>query len=293
MLNFPSTGRIIHRGLISVWTKPVLSLILNLSSQQAQGWARVSPISCIMMNQKSQDKAKDREAKNPTTLGLNRTPSKAGSTSSLVEQHCKSHADLPNLKEVGTLSDRLGSSGPTTLPVRNPIQKYLPDSFLEGKKWMPQETALTLHHLSSNYALSQRRASKCQNHTTKYNVTMVPIKNIAFLPPINSKQKINCHVCRGKKTSDAKTLYKLEKTISSSQTQLDVAACFDLPINSTAQTYCHKGCQQKPSLCPAVCVSVPRRQISISPKIDTVHPTRYSVGKNLSQAMEQPRGLFI
>ncbi|KAM4743957.1 uncharacterized protein C16orf46 homolog isoform 1-T2 [Anableps anableps] len=260
-----------------------------------QGWARVSPMSCIMINQKSPDKAKHKEDENPTALGLKQTPSKPGSPASPVERHWKSHADLLNFKEAGSLNQWQGSCGPATCPVHNATQKNLPASFPGGRmkrKCVPQETTC---RPSSQYSLSEIRASKPQKHTIKHNVTMVPIKNFTFLPPINSIQKVSSHVCRGKNTSDPKTLYKLEKKIAVSQIR---PASFNVPINFTSLTYSHQACQQDPCLFPAVSVSIPRRrQLSTSPKIDTMQPTKYSLDKNMSQAMVQPlvpaKGLLI
>ncbi|MEQ2296622.1 hypothetical protein AMECASPLE_026554, partial [Ameca splendens] len=258
-----------------------------------RGWARVSPMSCILMNQKNQDKAKHEEADNPATLVLNRTLSKAGSKASLVEQYCKFHAGLPNIKEAGSMDHHAGPWGPTEWPVHNTTQKYLPGSFFEGKmekKGMLRETTSSPSHLSSQSSLSGSRALKAQKHTIR-DVTVVPIKNLTFLPPIISPQtkpKVNTHVCRGKKTPDAKIFHKPEKRIGVSRTQLDIAAYSDLPLVSTAPTVSHQACQQNPHLFPAVGVSVSRRQPSISLKPDTLDPTRYSLDNNMSQAMVQP-----
>ncbi|XP_021167740.2 uncharacterized protein C16orf46 homolog [Fundulus heteroclitus] len=243
-----------------------------------QGWARVSPMSCITMNQKSQGKAKQKEAANPAS-------SKAGRPASLEEQRCKSRAGLFDVRDAGSSNHQLGTWVPTEWPVHSATQNYLPGSFLDGKtekKRMPPGTTLTPRHLSSPSSLLESGTLKAQKHNIKRDVTVVPIRNIRFLPPINLRQtkpRVKTRVCRGKKTPDENTLYKLENIIRESRTRLDIEAHADLPVDSTATTYRQQACQRSPHLFPAVCISVP----------DTEHPTRPRIplGKNISRAMVQ------
>ncbi|XP_023187937.1 uncharacterized protein C16orf46 homolog [Xiphophorus maculatus] len=245
------------------------------------GWDRVSPLCCIMMSQK--DMAKPKEAESLTTSGFNRTPCRVGSTASLMEQHCKPNPGQPNVKDAASLSHQLGPQDQATSPCHSATQKSVPGS--SEKKWVARETSPVLRQTSQSSPLVYR-ALKVQKPSVRHDVTMVPIKTFKFLPPINSLQKDN----KGRKTADVKSPYRLKKGIKATRTGLDATAKLERPISSPAATDSNQQCQQcqqSPNLFPKGCVSVPsRKKSSICPKMDTLHPTAYSLGNNM------PRGLI-
>ncbi|XP_007549988.1 uncharacterized protein LOC103136607 isoform X1 [Poecilia formosa] len=246
------------------------------------GWDRVSPLCCVMMNQKGQDMAKQKEAESPATSGTNRTPPKVGSTASLMEQHCKPNTGQPNVKEAASPNHQLGPQDQATSPRHSATQKSVPGS--SEKKWVARETSPVLRHTSQS-SPPESKSSKAQKHTVRHDVTMVPIKNFKFLPPISSLQKDN----KGKKTADAKSLCRLEKGIKATRTGLNATANLERPVSSSSSNDSHQQRQQSPNLSLSGCVSVPnRRKSSISPRMDTLHPTVYSLGKNMPRGMIQP-----
>ncbi|XP_054892478.1 uncharacterized protein C16orf46 homolog isoform X2 [Poeciliopsis prolifica] len=236
------------------------------------GWGRVSPLCCVMMSQK--ETAKHKESESLATSGFNRTPPKVGSTASLMEQHCKPNAGQPNVKEAASLSHQPGSQDQATSPCHSPTQK--PGS--SEKKRVAQETSPVLRQASQSSPV-ESRALKVQKHTIRHDVTTVPIKNFKFLPPINSLQKDN----KGKKMADVKTVSRLKKGIKATQTGLDATAKLERPLSSPASTDSQA---QSPNLFPNGCGSVTsRRKSTVSPKMDTLHPTAFSLGNNM------PRGI--
>ncbi|XP_043993268.1 uncharacterized protein LOC122842980 isoform X1 [Gambusia affinis] len=243
------------------------------------GWDRVSPLCCVMMSQK--DIAKQKEAESSATSGFNRMSPKVGSTSSLMEQHCKPNAGQPNVKEAASLSQQPGPQEQATSPCHSVTQKSVPGS--SEKKWVARETSPVLRQTSQASPL-ECRALKVQKHTVRHDVTIVPIKNFKFLPPINSLQKDN----KGKKTPDAKSHCRLKKGIKATRTGLDATAKLERPISSPASTDSHQECHQSHNLFPNACVSLTsRRKSSRSPKMDTLHPTAYSLGSNMPRGMIQ------
>ncbi|XP_008292980.1 uncharacterized protein C16orf46 homolog [Stegastes partitus] len=256
------------------------------------GWARVAPLSCILLTQKRYRKPKQKEADNPTPLFADPTPSNADSSSSI--------AGLHSLKK---LNQQTGFWSPTMVtaqlpdatkwPVLNVMQRHAAHLFLE-ETIAEEGTPLQPRHLPSKYSVSENTHTKAQKHSHRPNNTVVPIRNFTFLPPIKAPHlnpRVYGHLCRPKKAAEGETseesCFVLDK--KSGTRRADAAATSDLPVYSAALTSKHQTCQHNPQFLSAVSVSVPKRyQVPASPKPDTVHRASYSMSKSLSRAIAQP-----
>ncbi|XP_022045978.1 uncharacterized protein LOC110948652 [Acanthochromis polyacanthus] len=262
------------------------------------GWARVAPLSCILLTQKRHKKPKQKEADNPTPLFVDPTPSNADS---ITEQHGEAPVGLRSFRKfnppTGFWSPAMVTaqqSDDVKWPVLNIMQRNTAHLFLEEKivkEGTLRETPLLPCHLPSKYSVSVNRPTKPQKHSCRPNNTVVPIKNFTFLPPINSphlNNKPSSYLSRSKRASERETLEEnclvLDKK-SGGPRRVDT----ELPIYSAAPTSKYQTCQHNPQFLSAVSVSVPKRyQVPVSPKPDTVHHTSYSMGKSLSQAIARP-----
>lgn len=264
------------------------------------GWARVAPLSCILLTQKRHRKPKHKEADNLTPLFVDPTPSNADSSSSITEQHCESNAGLHGFKKLNLQTGfwnpaMVAAQQPDVLkwPLLNVMQRDTEHLFRE-EEIVEEGTPLQPRHLPSTYSVSENRPTKPQKHSNRPNNTVVPIRNFTFLPPIKSpylNSKVSGHPCRSKKApggeSSEENCFVLDK--KSGTRRADTVANSDPPIYSAALTSKHQTCQRNPQFLSAVSVSVPKRyQVPTPPKPDTVHRASYSMSKSLSHAIAQP-----
>ncbi|XP_041840339.1 uncharacterized protein LOC121639239 [Melanotaenia boesemani] len=256
------------------------------------GWAKVAPLSCILMSQNIHRKPKRKEANNLTPLSVNPTPSNAGSSARIAEQHCKSHAGLHKK----SLNQQTGSWGQTEFAVPNATQKNMTLSFFQNKTdedGLLGENLLQSCHLSQKYFVLESRLTKPQKHSHKPNNIVVPITNFTFLPPIKSLQlnpKVSGHVCKGKKAPDAETfeenLFLFDKRSGSRRTRVEAVVNSDFHSNSAFLKSAYQKYPQNLHFISALHASVPKRyHVPVSSKPDGVYPT---MGKSFSQAMPQP-----
>ncbi|XP_059213078.1 uncharacterized protein LOC131991624 [Centropristis striata] len=267
--------------------------------EAVHGWARVAPLSCILLTQKRYKKPKHKETDNLTALSVDPTISDADSSASTSEHCCESRVGLNNsLKTSMLLNQHAGIwSNPAVgalqkdaseWPVLNAIQKTMSDLVLKDKIKKEEglrETPSQPHQLPSKY--SENRSTKHQKHRQRPNNAVVPIKNFTFLPPITSQ------FCSGIKAPAGETIeeddFMFDKKSGTRRTRGTRVEPIDNPelhSYSAALTSKYRTCQQNPHVFSAVSVSVPKRyQVPMSSRLDTVHCTSYLVGKSLTQAL--------
>ncbi|KAK5873876.1 hypothetical protein PBY51_018878 [Eleginops maclovinus] len=278
--------------------------------EAVHGWARVAPLSCILLNQKSYKKPKHKEAETPTPLYVDPTNPKEDSSARIAEQRCESEEGLHNsIKK--SMSLNLHTHQPTGYwintaasalqkdasdwPVPNAMQDTM-SNFLHKemteKEGRRRETPMQHHHLPSKHP--ENRHTKPQKHRQRPNNMVVPIKNFTFLPPIISPHlnspKVSGRTCSCKKAPEGEITEEnfsmFDKRSGTSRSRMDRVANPELPANSAALTSKYRTCQHKPHLFSAVSVSIPRRyQVPVSSKPDTAHRTSYSMGKSLTKAL--------
>ncbi|XP_032369161.1 uncharacterized protein C16orf46 homolog isoform X2 [Etheostoma spectabile] len=236
--------------------------------EAVHGWARVAPLSCILLTQKRFRKPMHKEADNPSPLSVDPTNPDGDSSASIGQHCCESH-----------------------VPVFNAMQKITSNLLKEkiGEEGMLRETPLQPHYLPSKY--SENRPTKPEKHRHRPNNTMVPIKNFTFLPPIKSpnlsRQKV-IQLCSGKMAPEGEPIeendFMFDKKSGTRGRRVDPITNPELPMYSTALTSKYQACQRNLHLFSAVRVSIPKRyQVPMSSKSDTLH--RYSMGKSLTQAV--------
>ncbi|XP_074470037.1 uncharacterized protein C16orf46 homolog [Sebastes fasciatus] len=213
--------------------------------EAVHGWARVAPMSCILLPQKRYRKPKHKEADNPTPLSVDPTIPDADSSGSSADDRCESRVVSHN------------SFKATTSMAGTPLQPH--------------------HHLPLKY--SDNRPTK--PHKYSPNNIVVPIKTFTFLPPIKSPRlRVSGQLCSGKKAPEGGSIeencFMLDKKSGTRGTRVDRIASPELHTSSAAQTSEYRTCQHNPHLFSAV--SIPRRY---QVKPDTVHRTSYSMGKSL------------
>ncbi|XP_030582270.1 uncharacterized protein LOC115778327 [Archocentrus centrarchus] len=233
------------------------------------GWARVAPLSCILVTSNTYKRPK--HADNGTPSSDNPTPSNADSSASIAEQRCESHVGLDNFKKFVSVNQQMESSSQCAMAaqqtdaaewsVLNGMQRKKTHLLLEEKideRGMHRETLPQFHHLSSKYSVSENRPAKPQKYNYRPNNRVVPIQNFTFLPPIKSPHLISKesgYLYRGKKTPEGQTSEKncfiLEKRRG---TRVDTVAHSGLSAFSTALTSKYQTYWQNPHN-----VSIPRR----------------------------------
>ncbi|XP_044047129.1 uncharacterized protein C16orf46 homolog [Siniperca chuatsi] len=263
--------------------------------EAVQGWARVAPLSCILLTQKRYRKPRHKEADNPTPLSVDPTIPNADSSASIAEHNCESHVGQHNsFKKTMLLHQHPGSwSNTAVAALQKDASEWPVEEKTEGEGTL-RDTPLQPHHLSSKYFVSENRPTKPQKHSHRPNSTVVPIKNFTFLPPIKSPhwnpQKVSVQLCSDKKAPDGETIeencFMFDKMSRTRGTRVDLVANPELPTYSAALTSKYRSYQHNPHLFSAVSVSVPKRyQVPMSSKPDTVHHTNYSMCKRLTQAL--------
>lgn len=243
----------------------------NLIPQQVCGWARVAPLSCILVTSNPNKKPKYKEADNGSPSPDGSTAFNANSSASIAaEQYCKSHVGLDNLKKFGSVNQQMGAWSESAMaahhadaaewPVLNAMQRKKAHLLLEEKTVERGMHAGTpqLPHLSSKYSVAEKKPAKPKKYNYRTNNRVVPITNFTFLPPIKSPQvisKASGYFCRGKETPEGQTSEKngfiLEKRRG---TRVDTAANSDLSTFSAALTSKYQTYWQNPHN-----VSIPRR----------------------------------
>ncbi|XP_034724637.1 uncharacterized protein si:ch73-103b9.2 isoform X2 [Etheostoma cragini] len=236
--------------------------------EAVHGWARVAPLSCILLTQKRDRKPMHKEADNPSPLCGDPT-NLDGNSSASIGQHCCE----------------------SLVPVFNAMQKTT-SNLLKGKigeEGMLRETPLQPHYLPSKY--SENRPTKPEKHRHRPNDTLVPIRNFTFFPPIKSPhlgpQKV-IQLCSGKLAPEGEPIeekdFMFEKKSGTRGRRVEPITNPELPMYSTALTSKYQACQHNLHLFSAVRVSIPKRyQVPMSSKSDTLH--RYSMGRSLTQAV--------
>ncbi|XP_068437957.1 uncharacterized protein C16orf46 homolog [Clinocottus analis] len=268
--------------------------------EAVHGWARVAPLSCILLTQKRDKKSK--HADNPSPLPAEPTTPDANSATSIAEQCCESRTGLHNsCKKSIPLNQHTGSGGNIAVaalqkdgserPVIISMQKTtskLPLKDKIEKEGTLRETSLQPHHLPSRY--SGNKATQPQTHK----VVSVPIKNFTFLPPITSPpvspQRVSARACSGKKAQGGETKeekhFLLDAKSGTRASRVEHIANPELPAYSAVPTSKYWTSQHNPHLFSAVSVSTPKRyQVPMSSKPDTVHHTSYPTGRSLTQAL--------
>ncbi|KAL3065370.1 hypothetical protein OYC64_015526 [Pagothenia borchgrevinki] len=266
--------------------------------EAVHGWARVAPLSCILLNQKIYKKPKPKETETLTPLYVDPTIPKAASSASIAEQHCESEEGLhDSFKKAMSLNQpteywinpaaaalqKDASDWPVPSAMQDPMSNLLHKEKTE-KEGMLRET-LQHHHLPSRY--SENRHTKPQIHRHRPKNMVVPIKNFTFLPPIISQHQnpLKGQPCSGRKAPEGEIPEEnLTMFDKKSGSRVDRIANPELPANSAAMTTKYRTCQQNPHLFSAVSVSR-RYQVPVSSKPDTVHGASYSMGKSLTQAL--------
>lgn len=262
---------------------------------QVRGWARVAPLSCILLSQKSYRKLKHKEVDNPDSSSSDPTPPNAESSASIAEHRCDSHTSPSNSFKNAVLSKQQTGCWSNTAAaalqadasewtVLSAVQKTASHLLLDAK--IEEENAP--YCLSSKYSVSENRPTKPQKHSHRPNSTVVPIKNFTFLPPIKSPHlnpKFGGQLCNVKKASEGEDFHENGFTSDTKSetrgTRLDPVAN-TVPTYSAALTSKYKTCQHNLNLFSSASVSVPKRyQVPMSSKPDTVHCTSYSMGKSL------------
>ncbi|XP_073321055.1 uncharacterized protein [Pagrus major] len=250
--------------------------------EAVKGWARVAPLSCILVTQKRYKKPKHEEVDSPAPLSVvdPQVPN-ADSSFSTAEHHCESHVgprnsfkkSMPVNQHTGLCSNTaeagLGKDA-SECPVLDAMQKAMSDLLLEEK--MEEEGMLTETPL-------QNRPTKLQKHNHRPNNAVVPIKNFTFLPPIKSPH-LNPQRVSGKRAPEGETIeencFMFDQKGGTRGTRVDPVA----NLTSKCRT-----CQHNPDLFSAVSVSLPKRyQVPLSSKRDTAHRTSFSMGRSLKHS---------
>ncbi|XP_037835750.1 uncharacterized protein si:ch73-103b9.2 [Kryptolebias marmoratus] len=258
------------------------------------GWTRAAPLSCLLVTQKNHGKPKQKEVENPTPLCVDSIDPKADSSASFTEQQRESHVGPSNCKKSVSANEQIDSWGPREWPALNAMQGDVTHFLLKEKteEGPFKITPLRPCHLSSQYSMPESRHAKPQRHSHKPTNKVVPIKNFTFLPPIQPppiSPKVSCHVCRGKKAPDEENLFMLRRKSAAGWAGVDTVANSDLSIYSAALTSKYHTYQHNPHLFFPLSVSLLKKnELLMSPAPDPVHPTSYSMGRSISQAVVRP-----
>ncbi|XP_038556706.1 uncharacterized protein si:ch73-103b9.2 [Micropterus salmoides] len=259
--------------------------------EAVQGWARVAPLSCILLTERKYRKPKHKEADNPTPVSIDPTIPITDSPVSIAENRCEPHVGPHNSsKKIMPLNQHPGSwSNTAEAALQTDALEWLVDGKREEEGTL-RDTSLQPHNLSSKYSfVSDSRPTKPQKYSHRPSSTVVPIKNFTFLPPIISPH-LNPQKVSGTKVPDGETIeencFICDKKGRMRQTRVDPVSNAELRTYSAALTSKYRTCLHNPHLFSAVSVSIPKGyQVPVSSKADTVHRTNYSMGKSLTQAL--------
>lgn len=255
-----------------------------------KGWARLPPMSCMHVTEKKCKKPKNKEADIST-------PPVAEPTHSQTEypvndekqnsEHRGSNKSLPLYQE-----DMLVQSNAPEWTAYNSIQTSMANLSIGRKQDFTLQPALA----QTNYLLSpvENRTTKPPKYIHRPNDTLVPIRNYTFLPPIRSPQlspNVGRYLCRGKAPDGElfeETVCTLDKKHVKRGSRMETfAKSYTYNTGMTSKLH---GSQFNPPLFPAAYGSVPKRyRVPVFSTPPIVHRTRHSVGRNISQAIAQPR----
>ncbi|KAI3377841.1 hypothetical protein L3Q82_008978 [Scortum barcoo] len=272
--------------------------------EAVRGWARVAPLSCILLTQKRDSKPKHKETENPTPSCVDPAVPNTGSSATVAEHPSDSRVNRSkSFKKSTPLNQHAGSCSSTTVValqkgtserhIPSAVPKITSDFLLEEK--IEKEGMLTTHHLSSKCPVSENRPTKPPKHSHRPSNTVVPIKNFTFLPPIESPhlnpQRGSGQICSGKTAPEGENTeeacFVFDKKSVARGTRADPVANPELAAYAAALTSKYRTCQHNPDLFSAVSRSIPKRyQVTVSSKPDTVHCTTFSMGKSLTQALQ-------
>nr|XP_020464431.1 uncharacterized protein LOC109965044 [Monopterus albus] len=275
--------------------------------EAVRGWARVAPLSCILLTQKRYRKAKHKEADNMAPLPVDPPLPNTDRSASIAERRWESHAGPSNsFKKSTLLNQQMGSCHNAAVAALQPdtsqwsvlsvMQKIESKRFLNKKteeEGTRRDTPLQLHHLSSNYSMSENRPTKPQKYSQRPNSALVPIKNITFLPPIKSPHlnlKDGGQLCICKKAPEGESLagncFDFDKKNGTLGTKVDHVPNTGLSSYSAALTSKYWTCQDDLHLFSALSDSVPRNyQALVSSKPIMVDRTSVFMGKSLTEAL--------
>ncbi|XP_060897269.1 uncharacterized protein C16orf46 homolog [Labrus mixtus] len=232
--------------------------------EAVRGWARVDPMSCILLTPKTYRKAKHKEAATPTPVSANpATPSNADNSSSTAKHHCESHVGLKGSFQKSTqLNQHMGSWSNTAVAV---LQKEAPEwtvinalqettsTLLFREKVEQEEELRKTPHFSTKHSVFDNRPSKPQKHSHRPTSTVVPIKNFTFLPPIKPPQRNS-----GNRASEGETteenIFPFDNKSRTRGTRMDTVANPELPTYSAGLTSKYRTCQHNPHMFSAVSV---------------------------------------
>lgn len=252
-------------------------LTINYVSPQVLGWARVAPLSCILLSQKRDRKAKHKEADNPTPLPVDPIICNVDSSAGNAERRCELQAGPQNSsKKYMPLSQLTVSCSHTIAEARQPewsvfnaMKNNLSHLLLE-EKIEDGGTPLQPYHQPN---VPENRSSRPPKHTRRPNSKVLPIKNFIFLPPINSVQKAKGQLCsRMKAPEDAleENCCTFDKRSDTRGLRLEHVADQEFPIYTSTLTAKYQTCQHHRF--SDVNVSLPKRhRVKMSSKPDIVH----------------------
>lgn len=265
--------------LILTWHNNISKLLfLHLTSyfifKQVRGWARVAPMSCMLLTQKRYRKPKHKEADDPAPLSADPTfPNADGSASIKKPMQSNQHTGSWSNTAVATLQKEASE-----WPVLNAVSKTM-SNLLLGEN---VEEKGTLRETPS-----QNRPTKSQKPSHRPNNTVVP-KHLTFLPLIETPhlnpQRVSGQICSGKKAPKGETIeencFMFDKKSGTKGIRVDPVVNQELPTYSAGLTSKFQMCQHNPHLLSVISVSIPNRyQGPMSSKRDTAHRTNFSMGK--------------
>ncbi|KAG8001497.1 hypothetical protein GBF38_007183 [Nibea albiflora] len=258
--------------------------------EAVQGWARVAPLSCILLTPKTEayKKPKNKECEKQTSLSVvDPTIPPADISTNNAENRCESHVGpRDSMKKSMVLNQHLGFWNNAAVAalqrdVLDAMQKTS-SALLEEK--IEEEATLRVTPLQS-------RPTKPQKHSHRPSNSVVPIKNFTFLPPIKSPhlspQRVSGQLFSGKKFPEGETIeeqcFMFDKMSSTRGKKADSASNPEPPSSSAGLTS-KLTCQHNPHLFSSVSVSIPKRyQVPLSSKRDPALRTNFPMGKNITQ----------
>ncbi|CAN9500927.1 unnamed protein product [Ophioblennius macclurei] len=246
------------------------------------GWARVAPLSGILVTVRKCSKPKNKKANDPTLLPADPIHCDTGSPAS--EPHVNVHR-LIKSSPLNQQKESWGQTDTSVLQMEAPewthidtVQRNIAHLLTGEKEEFPFQPT---HQSSSHCSLLDHRSTKHQKHSHRPSGTMVPIINFTFLPPIKSPP-LSGNVCRGK-APEGETFEEnclaFHKKNGRRRTGMDLHA-YSTGMNSR---------YQRSHFFSPLPVSVPKRfHGPESSKPEDVHHTSCSVGKSISTLIAQP-----
>ncbi|KAE8297125.1 hypothetical protein D5F01_LYC03740 [Larimichthys crocea] len=253
--------------------------------EAVQGWARVAPLSCILLTQKTETykKPKNKEFEKQTLLSVDPTIPNADISTNNAENRCESRMGVSrnNVKKSMAFNQHLGSWNNTAVAA---LQRDVLDALQKTSSALLEERIE--EEVTLRVTPLQNRPTKLQKHSHRPSNSVVPIKNFTFLPPIKSPH-LSPQRVSGKKVPEGETIeeqcFMFDKMSSTRGKKVDTVANSELPTSSAGLTS-KLTCQHNPHLFSSVSVSIPKKyQVPLSSKRDTALNTNFPMGKNITQ----------